>query len=385
MLYHFGEMKTLAMVNPKVLTWARKRVRLTTFDIAKKVTTNLDLVEAWEAGTKKPTFRQAQKIADATHVPFGYLFLPDPPEEPLPLPDFRSVSGTIPPEPSVDLLETVKSVLFRQAWYVDYLKKNYEAPLPFIGSFSLKNTPEEIASAIKRTLALSEDTRSPDPETYLRALIEAAERNGILVMRSGIVGTITHRKLDVSEFRGFVVIDPLAPVVFINGTDAPAARVFTLIHELAHIWIGSSGISDPTPTTTRQEEVLCNTVAGEFLVPKAKMLNLWDKNLPLSENFQTLSRQFHVSRFVVIRRAVDLNLITKSEYQEYYQAELDQFRRKESSGGSFYNSVGSRNSLRFTKAVLAEALSNRLLLRDAGKLLGVQPANIKTYAESVLK
>jgi Zn-dependent peptidase ImmA (M78 family) len=219
---------------------------------------------------------------------------------------------------------------------------------------------------------------------YFRALIEAAERAGVLVMRSGMVGNNTHRKLDVSEFRGFAISDPVVPVVFINSSDAPAARLFTLLHELAHIWLGSSGISNLAPGNSRREEVLCNAVAGEFLAPRELFLQLWAASPgELHEKVIALARRFHVSRLVVLRRALDLNLIGRATYDEHYLAELAAFRAQEGGGGNFYRNAAAKNSLRFSQAVVTEALSGRLLLRDAGRLLGVQPSKIRELAQEI--
>jgi Zn-dependent peptidase ImmA (M78 family) len=172
-------------------------------------------------------------------------------------------------------------------------------------------------------------------------------------------------------------------VVFINSADAPSARLFTLIHELAHIWIGSSGISSGSINIGRQDEVFCNAVAGEFLVPEASFLEGWNHNVEWFENLPILASHFRVSKLVIARRACDLNLISNTYYSNYYLTELESFRNKEKSGGSFYLNAGAKNSNRFSKAVLAEALSGRILLRDAAKLLGLQPSKIKTYAASL--
>ncbi|HMM61712.1 MAG TPA: ImmA/IrrE family metallo-endopeptidase, partial [Candidatus Rifleibacterium sp.] len=81
-------------------------------------------------------------------------------------------------------------------------------------------------------------------ESFFNILVERSEQAGIIILRSGKVGNNTHRTLDVKEFRGFVIYDELAPFIFINGADAKAAQIFTLVHELAHVWLGASGVSN---------------------------------------------------------------------------------------------------------------------------------------------
>lgn len=377
-------MSTQAHVNPTLLNWARQRAGLTQHAVAQGLPVKPEKVIAWEAGESLPTFRQAQKWAAVTHVPFGYLFLPAPPEDVLPLPDLRTVGGELPAKPSIDLLDTVRDVLRKQAWYLEYLQEQERPALGFVGHFTSRSPVNDVVADMHRKLAVGEDAKRQSGDEYFRQLIHAVEALGILVMRSGIVGANTRRKLDVGEFRGFAISDSIAPVVFINSADAPTARLFTLIHEIAHIWIGSSGISNVSPSSARQEEIFCNAVAGEFLVPQAEFRQLWRDLEDWRANLPQLAARFHVSQLVIARRACDLGYITRETYVQYYRNELEAFRQKEKvGGGSFYRNAGAKNSIRFSRAVLAEAKSGRLLLRDAGKLLGVQPGKIQTYAKTL--
>lgn len=253
-----------------------------------------------------------------------------------------------------------------------------------MGRYSANSNAIEVAADIRRALNVTAEQGQRTWETYFRDLVDAAERVGVLVMRSGIVGNNTRRKLDVGEFRGFAISDALAPVVFINSADAPSARLFTLLHELAHLWIGRSGISNAAPGNTRKDETFCNAVAGEFLAPRELFLPLWEGATPeLNLRVAELARRFHVSRLVIMRRALDLSLVDRVTYNEHYLSELNAFRDQDGGGGNFYRNAGAKNSLRFAQAVIAEALSGRLLLRDAGRLLGVQPHKIREFAEQL--
>ena len=341
--------------------------------------------ERWETGDGLPTFRQAQNIAQALHAPFGFFFLPQAPVEAPLLPDLRTVGGSPVGSPSVDLLETVKQALQRQAWYIEYQQEQGAAALPFVAKFKLDASAQTVAKDIRAVLGVGLEQGQRRWDDYQRALIEGAEKAGVMVMRSGMVGNNTHRKLDVSEFRGFAISHALAPVVFINAADAPTARLFTLMHELAHIWFGSSGISNGDTGNARQEEIACNAVAGEFLAPAAVFRRLWaGGEVAVPTRLAELAQRFHVSQLVIARRALDLGLMDRESYNNFYLAELQRFRNTGSKGGgSFYRTAVSKNSERFAKAVTAEALSGRLLLRDAGKLLGVQPAKIRQFAEQL--
>ncbi|WP_375276482.1 ImmA/IrrE family metallo-endopeptidase [Alteromonas australica] len=370
-----------ALVNPLLLSWARQRSGLSETSLASKLRVREERVSLWEAGKESPTFKQAQKFANLTHIPFGFLFLQSPPYEEFPIPDLRTVEGRQVELPSNNLREVVKNVIFKQSWYREYLISNGAEPLSFVGSISTHTPIEEAAKVIRDTLKVDFPTKG-SWEEYQRTIISAAESVGILVMRSGIVGNNTHRKLEVSEFRGFAITDEYAPVVFVNSSDAPAARLFTLIHEVVHIWLGSSGISNMEPANV-EEEVFCNATAGEFLVPKALLLELWDIDSPMETNISFISGRFHVSKMVVARRAADVGLVTRAQYNEFYRDELRAFQQAEGGGGDFYRTAGSKNSLSMSKAIISETQSGRLLLRDAGKLLGVPPNGIGKYARTL--
>lgn len=367
-----------------MLRWARGRVGFDLGLAAKAAHVKPEQLERWEMGDGLPTFKQAQNVAHALHAPFGFLFLQQPPEEPPLLPDLRTVGGAPVDKPSVNLLDTVKHTLQRQAWYAEYQQDQGAQPLSFIGKFQTNTHPHIVANDIRQVLGVDIEQGQRQWDVYQRDLIQGAEAAGILVMRSGIVGNNTRRKLDVGEFRGFAISHPVAPVVFINAADAPAARLFTLLHELAHLWLGSSGISNAAPGNTRQEEIACNAIAGEFLAPAETFQQAWaDASPDLPLRLAEVAKRFHISQLVAMRRALDLGLIDRQTYSQFYLAELDRFRQSESKGGCFYRNAGSKNSTRFAKAVIAEAFSGRLLLRDAGRLLGVQPAKLRTFADQL--
>ncbi|WP_448653082.1 ImmA/IrrE family metallo-endopeptidase [Pseudomonas fluorescens] len=372
-------MSQIAYINPAILSWSRQRAGLSEAQVAKGLMVKLERLKKWEGGQSLPTFNQAQKWAAIVHVPFGYLFLRAPPPEHLPLPDLRTVGGVFPDEPSLNLMDTVRDVLRKQDWYLEYLQDHERAPLPFVGRFSSHSPIKDVVADIRRVLGVTDAFARMSYEDYVRALVSGAEEAGILVMRSGVALGNTHRKLDVSEFRGFAISNPMAPVVFINSADAPTARLFTLMHELAHIWIGSTGVSDGSSQSARQEEAFCNAVAGEFLAPELIFRAHWDSDVHWEENLAPLAGRFRVSALVIARRARDLGYISNDQYGAYYRRILQEYRDKDGSGGDYYRTAAIRNSTRLSKAVLAEAQSGRILLRDAGKLLGVQPAKLKTY------
>jgi Zn-dependent peptidase ImmA (M78 family)/DNA-binding XRE family transcriptional regulator len=373
-------MSAQALINPEILSWAMHRASLSVDMLARKVSVKPEKVSAWEVGEAKPTFKQAQKLAKATYIPFGYFFLSRPPEEHLPIPDLRTIESAQVHEPTPELRDIIKQVQLKQEWYKDYLKSSEQEPLSFVGRFSIKSKVSDVVRDIREMIGVGVPTRGTWNE-YFSRIIQGAEDAGILVQRSGIVGNNTTRKLQVTEFRGFAISDKYAPVIFINSSDAPAARLFTLMHELAHIWVGESGISNINAHDTR-EEAFCNKVAGEFLVPEDRLRKAWSERESLLTNLDVISANLHVSKMVVARRALDCNYIDNETYKEYYASVIKAFKEGGGGGGSFYRNAAAKNSVRFSHAVVAEALSGRLLLRDAGRLLGISPSKIKTYKDS---
>jgi len=315
---------TEAFVTPELVTWARQREGLSAEKAAHRIKVKPDRFESWEKGVARPSLRQAQTLAQAFNIPFGYLFLSAAPVEELLLPDLRTIANRPPGHPSPELTDLLHDVLRKQEWYREHQKDEGAQPLPFIGRYSIAGHPEQIAADIRETLGINDRLRSRATtwEDFLRLLVRQAEDAGVLVLRSGVVGNNTHRKLDVAEFRGFAITDDLAPLVFINAQDWKAAQIFTFAHELAHLWIGESGISnlDYGKRSSEQQnriDRLCDQVAAETLVPNEDFLSQWRDGNIVEENLQILARRYMVSQFVVLRRAYDNGKLTGDEYSDH--------------------------------------------------------------------
>ncbi len=370
-----------------------KRSDADTDYLAEKVPAKPERVAKWETGEERPTFKQAQNIARILHIPFGYLFLRKIPGDEVPIPDLRTVGDRAPRELSIDLKQVVRDVLRKQDWYRDYLIDQGSKHLAFVGRFTTRTSPKKIADDISATLRLTIADRNAvsNWEGFLDLLMRRAEEVGIWVLRSGIVGNNTHRGLDVEEFRGYAICDDIIPLVFINGSDAQAAQIFTLVHELAHIWLGESGISNPQlsrPNDPDQKrvETLCNKVAAEVLVPAAELQKRWNHKESISTNADDLARFFRVSSVVIARRAYELKAVSWEDYNSYYGVLASRWKKDKEDkpgGGDFYRTQPIKNGRKFTSAVLHSAYDNQILLRDAGKLLGVNPAKIGKLAEQI--
>lgn len=383
-------MTTDAYIKPQLLEWARKRYFPTVQSAADKLHISVEKLDAWERGTTRPTFRQAQSLASRLHVPFGYLFLSDPPIENLPLPDLRTVSGGTPSAPSPDFLDAILDAQRKQAWFREELLLEDASALPFVGRFTLDSTAATIAADIETTIGIDDKMRREAEtwETFLTEFVRKTEAAGILVLRSGVAQGNNNRKLDVDEFRGFVISDHFVPLIFINSQDAKTAQIFTLAHELAHIWVDESGVSNPdyrrgSAGQTNATERLCNRVAAETLLPTADFLRSWNDTSNLATNLQNLTRRYRVSSITVLRQALDLGKVDEDTYWDVFLSERNRRARK-SKGGEFYNTFFARNSRTFTTAVVSAAVAGRVSRLDAAKLLNIKGQTIGKVATQLL-
>lgn len=371
-------------INRELIRWALERSGRSVEGLARQ----FPKLVKWESGETQPTLRQLEALAKKTWTPLGYFFLPEPPQEKLPIPDFRTVRDRPIGSTSPNLIDTLHTMQRRQAWMHDYLVDQGHDPLPFVASANLQASPVVVANQIRQVLGTKDGWASrhgtwTDALQHLREAIEVA---GILVTINGVVGNNTRRKLDTEEFRGFVLVDNYAPLIFVNGADAKSAQMFTLVHELAHLWVGASALFNLPNLEPSEFEVeqFCNRVAAEFLVPAAEFAHLWPQAANDAEPFQAIARHFKVSPIVAARRAQDLGLIQQVEFLAFFRAYQEDERRKavRAGGGNFYNTQNARLGKRFTRAVAMAAKEGRLLYRDAYRLTDLHGATFDKYAKA---
>lgn len=327
------------------------------------------------------TARQAERLAKAARIPFGYLFLSKPPEISRPaIPDLRQTQDAQPL--SEDFFDVLEDAQAKQEWFVEYLKEHGAQRLPFVGKFSMAERPnaQQLATEIIRELELSDQDRrqSQDAEIYFSRLSAKAEAKGVMVLKSGHVRSFTRRTLSEKEFRGFALPDPIAPLVFVNGNDAKVAAVFTLMHEIAHIWLGVEGVSDVAPKNRNPTERLCNAVAANILVPIQRFNEMW--NGP--QDLVRLAKYFRVSQLVIARRALDQELVDQAFYDEVSRSSI---KAKKSGAPTIDLTIPVRNGKRFTRTVLASAMGGELLLRDAATLLNVRADTVASLGNKTRK
>jgi Zn-dependent peptidase ImmA (M78 family) len=392
----------LAHINPEVISWGLNRRGVTADEIATKQVTAKQ-IEAWQKRQALPTHKQAQALAEKLRIPFLVLFLSTPPSLELEIPDLRTVSGRPEVAPSLEFMQVINDALVRQDWYRELQRNRAARTLPFVGSFASYLDVNAVARDITNKLAIDQmRAEARSWQDFLDKFISRAESLGVLVFRSAIVGHATNKRLLVKEFRGFVLSDPLAPIIFINDDDAKAAQTFTLAHELAHIWIGSTGISDPHLTMGPAElvnttERFCNQVAAEVLVPAVDFNAAWTPLHDLRRNLSALGTRYRVSSLVLLIRARELGKISEPTFSAHFDAAMARFREQDKKdklkekendkkqGGQFWYSFVIRNSKTFADVVVTAAKEGKARFTEAASLLGVSPSTFERYLERLQK
>lgn len=378
---------SIVVVKESLFRWAIERSDHTIEELRRK----FPRIQDWINGKHHPTLRQLEKFARTTLTPLGFFFLAEPPDEKLPIPHFRTLGDAGTRNPSPDLIDTIRMMQRRQAWMREYLIEEGQEPLPFVASAKIGDQATEIAEAIRVTLGLDAEwaARQSTWEDALRVLRESIDDVGILVVVNGIVGNSTRRKLDPKEFRGFVLVDEFAPLVFVNGSDSKAAQMFTLGHELAHVFLGSSAAFDLRGLQPADDprERWCNLVAAEFLVPEQALRDFWHKASGDLDPFQIVARRFKVSVLVAARRALDLGLIDRNRFFDFYNEyqQLDKTKASTGPGGDFYATQNYRVGKRFAATVARATYESKLLYSEAYHLTGLYGATFENYVSSFSK
>ena len=372
-------------VEPTVLEWAIKRSQRE--DYLREKIPNLN---AWLSGDRQPTWRQLEDFAKKAYVASGYLFLKEPPEERTPIADFRTFDDRTPSEISPNLRDTIYICQRRQWWFRRYALLHDNNPLGFVGSVDHNASPIDVATNIRETLGIDNHWLETvkNWQAYRRALISRLEDLGVLIMVSGIVKANTQRKLDLLEFRGFAIPDEYAPVVFVNGADTHEAQLFTIVHELAHIWCGQEGLSEPdnVPVPQHRTEAWCNSVASEFLTPSNQLWELVPRGANPLDFVNTLQRHFKVSKLVVLRGLLDSDFIPPTHFTEVYERERLRAlaERQYQSGGNYYPTQMMRVGRKFASALLCDTFQLNTEYTEALNLLEIRKiSTLKEFARQI--
>ena len=378
-------------LQPKVLRWARERAGLEREQLAANLKLQTQDIAEWEH-SGRITFNEVDDLAKYTYTPVGYLYLSEPPDDSLPIADFRTRTGVSPQRPSPNLLDTVYQMQLRQAWMREEMISQEDPSLEFVGASSLDSSPSQVAAAMSDALQLSGGWAAVEGSwtNALQTLRDHIESAGVLVVFNGVVGNNTRRKLDVEEFQGFALVDEYAPLIFVNNSDYKTAQIFTLAHELSHIFVGESGLSklqDLSPADHTVEEI-CNKIAAEFLVPIEDLHERWNTARESSDPYHNLAKHYKVSTVVAARRVLDSELITREAFFEYYYENRAKNwggtqQSDKGRGGNFWNNQLWRVGARFGSAVSRAVMEGRVSYTDAYRLTGLKGDTFSNMPEKM--
>ncbi|MDR2855084.1 MAG: ImmA/IrrE family metallo-endopeptidase [Methanomicrobiales archaeon] len=355
----------------------------------------LSTLEGWREGLVQPTLNQVKTLSRKIHIPFGYFFLSSPPKEELPILEYRTIGSAAVKPPSRNLVDIIKSAEHMQDWMRDYLIDAGSDVLHFVGAGKNICSALELAELIRKDLGLATEwyTDSKDAVDSFKIIRKRLENVGVLVFINGVVGANTQRKLDIDVFRAFTLIDEYAPLIFINRNDSDGARLFSLLHEVVHIWLGIASFyneKDGTVTNTSDIERLCNAVTAEILVPNRIFKEKWElysQHFPEKSVVKKLADMFKCGIIVIARRAKDNNYINKSQYQEIVDMAIDiynkQKEKRKSGGGNFYRTAASRYDSRFLLALDNSIKERKTQYPDAYRLIGFNRTSFSHLLETV--
>ena len=346
----------------------------------------LDQLNAWKTGEKQPTLKQLEAMSRKTRIPFGYFLLQTPPDEDIALAEYRTIGSKRRQKPSRELIDILDQMTAIQDWMRNELRREQSDALPFVGCCSLHDSATEIAQRIRDALALKtnwyrEGKNAEDNFNHLRSTLA---QHGLLIFTGGKVGANTHRPLDVKEFRAFTLVDAYAPLIFINTTDTANGRLFSLLHETVHVWLGKNSLFNNSEWSNEHVSLLeqkCNAVAAELLVPAADFSEIWESSIPVEDMIERAARHFRCSEAVILRRAYEMKRIPQDVYTRMLALQKERFehakaQKKKSSGGDFYNTLLSNLDHRFLAALERSVIQGNTQDTDAYRLTAT---NRRTY------
>lgn len=370
-------------IRPEIISWALRQTQEE--KLGDKLMNN---IIKWLNGTKKPTFHQIEDFSKKANIPLGYFFLQTPPTEQIDLLEYRTVDSVKLANPSRNLIDTIHEMENIQDWMKSYRQDLGFGELAVVGCMEGRKETAVIAERICNDLELTDtwyerNNDSREAFNYIRGQLETS---GVVVMMSGVVGKNTHRTLDVNEFRALAMIDKWAPLIFINTADSNNAKLFSLLHEVTHIWLGKDDLFNDRQnkvTDLNDIEIICNAVAGEILVPKNVFLTKWNTyNTDTFTKIAELARYFRCGESVIARKALDCKKIDHNLYNQVAQNAIERYNQikdsKETTGGNYYNTMGSRLDGCLVRALCESINMGRTTYTEAYRLTNTSS---KTFSE----
>jgi len=382
-------------INPDILKWARESAHLEVHEIPKSVISKEKLVK-FENKEALPTLSELQKLAKKYNRPLGILLGNTIPEiDYLEIPFFRKENKT---DYDSALTMFIRDILEKQDWARNYLVSEGYEPLGFVGSIKIQDAPIKAVQILNQKLNLPLFTKFKKNEDYFKALKQSLEDHNIFVSITG--SNQSNKSISVEQAQGFAITDEYAPFIFVNTKNTTNAKIFTLVHEVVHLFLNESGISEDCLRFRKPEckedeiENFCNTIAGELLMP-TEILNLKfeEINGELKYRISKLSKFFLVSELAICVKLWKQKLISYNEYQSAYriiEEEINKYliakakKQKEASGGGdYYNNMRSKNGVLLSSLAFSAYKSGHILNRDLSQILKIKTNNFERYFSTV--
>jgi len=376
----------VAQVEPAILEWARRTSGYSIEEAARKVDAEPEKITAWESGTQTLSMAQLRQLADIYDRPLAAFYLASPPKEPKALRDFRHMAKGVQQPPSPKLIAEMRQARYRRAVALDVYDQLNDKPPRFTLRADMNEDPVTVAARIRDVTRLDniQNRRGGDARSVLASLRVSVEQLGLLVFQMSDV--------EVEEARGFSLTESSLPVIVLNAKDAVTARLFTLMHELAHLMLHDGGICD---LGDNDVEVYCNAVAGNALVPADRLRQAVATSVHRGgttwndDELEDLAHRFAVSPEAIIRRLLDAGLTTQKAYQskrdEYLKHYADTAKKKSRGAPSQPVLVLSRAGLSFARLVLEGYHQDRLTLSDVSDYLSVNLKHLPEIERQVTK
>lgn len=372
-----------AFITPSVVKWARSKSGYSISDIARKLQTKPEKIELWEEGSGQPTINQIRRFGRILKRPLAFFYLPEPPIDFDAIKDFRRVPGQELEQESPELLYAIRYAHERRSITIELLEQFGEEITTELESININDDPEKIAFQLRLNLGISYENQIRLSSFYeaLNLWKDKIESKGVLVFQFGGVNR--------SEARGFSLMNLPLPVISVNRSEWPQARIFSILHEYIHLMLRQGGLCDFIEHNRAPEEqrveVFCNRVAGAVLIPKNELLNEPEirQHIPGEEideyDVKRLCRRYFSSREVILRRLLIFGLVTQQFYERKrreYSAEFDRERSNLSGFAPPYRLALSNNGKYYTKIVLRSYYEHQITASTLSEYLGVRLKHI---------
>lgn len=393
-----------ALVKPDLLVWARKSARVSQEIASKKAQVPLERLVSWEEGKAHPTVPQLIKLGKIYKRPLSVFYLPSTPKQFDALHDFRRLPGKAVPDLSPALTYEIRAARERRQIALELFELLGDQPPEIKTRIALEEDPETVSKRIRQLLKIETSTQANWNNIYeaYNEWRRALESAGILSFQSA------DSKIELEEMRGFSIAQMPLPVIVINKKDFPAPRIFSLIHELAHVLLREEGIcefgnTDILAQDEQMVEVFCNHVAGAVLVPKDVFLAEDVVRQPQKVDsindlqIKSLATRYRVSREVILRRLLQFGQISSNFYKNkksLYEEEVKKRAKEESlrlarADKHFFMPVYikalSSNGRNYTNLILTSYYQDKITLSDVSDYLGVKLKHLPKIEQAMSK